>query len=384
MFRFLFKSLSSIKTSYIPALVFLVTLFMGTFYFRMSLTELNSYNLAFYIISFSSAFFTFFIQNKRSFLYQILLIMLYISANKSVPHTNFHNIQLWFLILVPINLILLFKLSSNIPVFGIFIFFLFEGVLIENRHLWLLPEYLPALTLISGIFWAGIFCYMLIKVSYTPDINDNAFFFSSLLILVALINYDLAPMRIFCLLGATITITLAAFLSFIYTYYKDPVTGVYSSNSFKMHDQKIFPPKYALSYIYIDNYNKILKVFGQKQTDFLTLMVLKRLSEIDLNAKIYRLKPNKFCFVFSDSDIKETYEQMEEVRRLIAGTEFVLPSKKSVKITVTPAVSEKRRSDSNAEAVLNRMDEMFYPRYRFTQNMTFCQELEKNKKGHRL
>lgn len=374
---------------------------MSALFLRMPIDKLEIYNLAFYIACVFNICFALSVKNNKSVLFILLLTMLYIASHKPYTSVALTDIKLWLLILVPLNIAFIFQMpDSNTPVFGPLIFFLFEGALLENLYLWNMLELPFIFTLISGLFWSLTFCYMLVKISYAPTIGDNALFFSPVLVFFALINYEEQSSRIFCLLGANVMIGFSVLWTSLYTYYKDNVTDVYSLNSFKKHDKNSnkqyaknyhksyskteFPPKYTLSFFYIDNYNKILKVFGQKQTDILTIMILKRISSLEMNALTYRLKPNEFCFVFSDLDIKEAYEQMEKVRRLVAGTEFVLPSKKVVKITITPAVSEKRRSDANAEAVLNRMYEMFYPRYRFTQNMTFCEEIEKSRKGHRL
>ncbi len=374
---------------------------MGALFFHTPPSKLEIYNLFFYGTFFFGLCFSLLIKNNKSALFLLLIVMLYISANKTYSLSALVNIKLWLLIIIPLNLLLIFQMpDKNFSVFGPLVFFLFEGTLIENLYLLNILDLPFIFSLLSGFFWAGVFCYMLIKISYAPTLTDNSLFFSSILVFFALANYSEHSSRIFCLAGAAFMVGLSSVLEAVYSYYKDTVTGVYSVHSFKKHDKnsnnqyaqksnnaygkKGFPPKYTLTFFYIDNYNKILKVFGQKQTDILTMMVLKRIEKLELNALTYRLKPSEFCFVFSDLDVKEAYEKMEEVRRLIAGTEFVLPSQKIVKITITPAVSEKRRSDKNAEEVLNRMYEMFYPRYRFTQNMTFCEEIEKTKKYRRV
>ena len=184
----------------------------------------------------------------------------------------------------------------------------------------------------------------------------------------------------FSLLGAMLITLLSNVFSALYTYFRDPVTGLYSLNSFQRHELKFFPPKYTVAFFYIDNYQKLLNVFKQKQTDLLVKMVIKRALSLDLTPYIYRLRADQFCLIFFDTDVKQTYELIENMRRLIAGTEFVLLNKKALKLTITPAVSEKRRSDADAFAVLSRMYENFRQRYTFTQNMTFCEEIEKNKK----
>ena len=384
-----------------PALIFFVSMMMSTLFLRLPIEKMETYHFCFYGICLFNTCFALWIKNHKSALFTLLLLILYLSGNHAYTPVSLNSLKLWLLILVPMNLFLIFQMPDHhAPVFWPLLFFIFEGCLLENLYLSDILDLPFIFSLLAGFFWAGTFCYMLIKISYAPTFIDNTLFFSSILIFFALTNYGQQSTRIFCFLGAALMTAVSAVYSSLYSYYRDTVTGVYSLHSFKKHDQNSnkqhtpnqnksaskteLPTKYRISFFYIDNYNKILKVFGQKQTDLLTIMILKRISTLELNALTYRLKPNEFCFIFKDLDIKETYEQMENVRRLIASTEFVLPSKKVVKITITPAVSEKLRTDKNAEAVLNRMYEMFYPRYRFTQNMTFCEEIEKSRKKHRL
>ena len=113
-------------------------------------------------------------------------------------------------------------------------------------------------------------------------------------------------------------------------------------------------------------------------------MVIKRLQSLNPPALVYRLRVDEFCLIFFDTDIKEAYAITEDIRRLIAKTEFVLSKKKILKLTITPVVSEKRRSDVDARAVLLRMHESFHQKYKFTQNMTFCEEIERLNKAKRL
>ena len=67
----------------------------------------------------------------------------------------------------------------------------------------------------------------------------------------------------------------------------------------------------------------------------------------------------------------EAYEKTEQIRRGIAGTEFCLRGyNKPIKLTVSGAVSEKKRSDADAVEVIYRANKALQKANRFTQNIT--------------
>lgn len=262
--------------------------------------------------------------------------------------------------------------------------FLLQAAIVENFYISGFNELPESFSSAGFILSLILIFYLLILISIYPSVKNNAFFFACILILWGTFAAASSSFSfVFSFLGAVSVILTANIQFTLSNHFRDNVTGVYSANSFKKHDAKKFPPKYTVAFFYIDNYNKILNFFGQAQTDKLTKMVIKRISSLNLPALTYRLKPDEFCFVFFDTDVRQAYELIEEMRRLIACTEFVLSTKKILKITVTPVVSEKRRSDADAFAVLMRMHENFYQKYKFTQNMTFCEEIENMKKTRR-
>lgn len=386
--RIVLNWLSSVKTSYLPAFITLIALFCATLFKDMANFQTSTANIVFYFICLFNFLFLCFSKDTRSLFFSLFILYLYIVTGR-ITHSYLEinempSLSTWFTLLVPLNIFFIFKISpKHAHSFALLCFFLFEATIVENFYRLNLVDLSSMFSFVATFFWSALFCYFLLSVSITPSIKDSAFFFASFLIFWAFLNITDLPYFIFSLSGALFLIFISNITSDIYRHFRDPATGLYSLNSFKRHDEKIFPPKYIVAFFYIDNYAKILNVFKQKQTDKIVQMVLKRVLSFEPDALCYRLKPDQFCFVFFDTDIKQTYELMENMRRLVAGTEFVLSKKKIIKLTITPAVSEKKRSDADAFAVLTRMYENFRQRYSFTQNMTFCEELEKSKKTYR-
>lgn len=112
-------------------------------------------------------------------------------------------------------------------------------------------------------------------------------------------------------------------------------------------------------------------VYGARKTDMLTKMIVNKIQEADTGAAIYRYNDDEFILIFKNENKKQGREYLENIRRSIAGSEFML-GRKPVKevITISAGISEKKRSDADAEVVLTRTREKVQKAYKFTQNLT--------------
>ena len=102
----------------------------------------------------------------------------------------------------------------------------------------------------------------------------------------------------------------------------------------------------------------------------LLIMIINKIRELDTGALIYRYNSDEFILVFKNEDKKQSYEYLENIRRAVAGAEFVLDRRQIVKVTISAGVSEKKRSDADADVVLERTREVLQKAYKFTQNIT--------------
>lgn len=111
--------------------------------------------------------------------------------------------------------------------------------------------------------------------------------------------------------------------------------------------------------------------YGARKTDMLTKMIVHKIQEADTAADIYRYNDDEFVLIFKNENKKQGREYLETIRRAVAGSEFML-GRKAIKevITISAGVSEKKRSDADAEVVLTRTREKVQKAYSFTQNIT--------------
>ena len=99
-------------------------------------------------------------------------------------------------------------------------------------------------------------------------------------------------------------------------------------------------------------------------------MIVMSINEHNPGADMYRYNEDEFILIFNNTDLKTGYNYLEDIRRGVAGAEFMLSSNHAVKATVSQCISEKKRSDIDAAVVLKRVRQAVQKAYKFTQNIT--------------
>lgn len=220
--------------------------------------------------------------------------------------------------------------------------------------------------LLFSVALAGFF----ITCSCSGSILDSALFFAAAEICLGF-YYSPSPSAVTVFFGsAALTVFIAVCENLYNMTYHDPLTGLYSRNSFMTH-AKDFPLKYSIGIILIDDYERLEKVFGENSLKSLIKMICNRITSVENEAQIYRYSREEFVVLFKGEDKNTAFERMETIRRAVASAEFILRGyKKPIKLTVSGSVSEKKRSDANAVEVLSRAAKAMQKAYRFTQNIT--------------
>ena len=211
---------------------------------------------------------------------------------------------------------------------------------------------------------------LLLLASRDGSIKNTGVFFAYICLGIALLNKS-SPAALCLFFGtAALILFITSLHSYIYTYIRDNLTGVYSRRMFAIHSRKSFPLKFSIGVICLDDYAKLVRVFGQKKVNRLIRMIVKKIQELDTGAVLYRYHDDEFILFFKNEDKKQSYEYLETIRRAVAGAEFVLDRRQVVKVTISAGVSEKKRSDANVDVVLERTREVLQKAYKFTQNIT--------------
>lgn len=191
------------------------------------------------------------------------------------------------------------------------------------------------------------FCLVLGVYFCTNPVGLSSFFMTGILIILVMNIYHL-----------------------IYNYFFDELTGLYNKISYLRH-AKLFPPKYSLGIISIDNFVNLSKGLTQKQKSELILLTATQIKEnIPDIAMLYRYDRNKFVVVCEKITLKELRAILENIRRIIASAEFSLSSHIStIKITISGGVAEKRRIDASAKEVMLRANALMQETLKFSGNI---------------
>ena len=138
-----------------------------------------------------------------------------------------------------------------------------------------------------------------------------------------------------------------------------------------MQHAKTFPPKCSLGIILIDDYDRLKKIFKRQGIKNIVKMLSRKINEVETEAQIYRYEADEFVLIFRGKNQKEAFDRVETIRRAIASSSFGIRGiNKPLKLTVSGAVTEQKRSDGSAIEVLLRADKALQKSYRFAQNIT--------------
>lgn len=220
-----------------------------------------------------------------------------------------------------------------------------------------------------GLFLVLSICTFVNAVRHGDIWNYNAFFAG--LFCGCGLYYSASPsgLTIF-FLGAVLCLLLSITQNIYLETYHDPLTGLFSRNSFIIHTKK-FPVKYSLGIVSIDDYDKLAANFGKPVQNTLIKLITAKLLELEKEDSIYRYSPDEFVIFYKNLDKNETFERIETIRRTVASALFEYsPRKKALKLTISGAVSEKKRQDLTAFEVLVRARKVLQKTRNFSHNVT--------------
>ncbi len=211
---------------------------------------------------------------------------------------------------------------------------------------------------------------LFIKMTVRGNLSDYSFFFSICCITLGLRHSDSATGLSLFFFTSSLLILYSLALSLYFETYKDTLTGFYSRNSYLIQTKK-FPLKYSIGLISIDDYDKLERNFGRRAKNNIVKLIAHQISEQEKEEPIFRYTEDEFIILFRNADKKETFQRMEEIRRSIASVSFCYhPRRKPIKLTVSGAVSEKKRSDADSFEVLLRADKTLQKTRTFSHNIT--------------
>ncbi len=220
--------------------------------------------------------------------------------------------------------------------------------------------------ILSGISLLILFAKMTLRGS----LFDYGIFFATLCISLGVENSTTASGLSLFFTTATILLLYSLSRRLYSETYKDTLTGLDSRNSYIIQTKK-FPLKYSIGLISIDDYDKLASSFGRKAQNTFIKLIANQIQELEKEESIFRYTDDEFIIVFRNMDKKETFNRLENIRRTIAAASFRYhPRRNPVKLTISAAVSEKKRSDADSFEVLQRAGKTLQKTRAFSHNVT--------------
>ena len=359
-----------IKNIFMPALLFALSLICFYALHEISVSSLTTLHCSFYIISFISFMILLYFNQRKPAFYILMMLLSYIlinilknKYNQDYATTSYYISLCFFL---PLNLLAFYFIPDNrllcrtnvFLLLAIFLQFSIGEILGRydfRLNLTLFDGHLGNLSSLGLIFFIITLTTFFIKASKDGFIMNYALFFCSLNLLFGFIYSDNPTALTIFFCCAALTLMLAIIHSIYYNTYKDALTGLPSRNSYIIQSNS-FPLKYSIGVVSIDNYNNMKNIFGKKDRDILVRMIAGKIIEEFGEEHLYRYSADEFILIFKNENKNESFEHLEQIRRAIASAEFVLSNRrKSIKLTVSTCVSEKKRSDANSIEVLYRI-----------------------------
>ena len=221
-------------------------------------------------------------------------------------------------------------------------------------------------------FYLSLISVLVLFVFYIRKgkiLGAAAFFSAAMVFASLLMSGNLFAFNLF--LFAAVTIELISMLSYLgYVRFKDEELDIAGFKAYVYDAERKYLLKYSISLMYIDDYNRLLKRFGYHKMILLKKMFINRINKVNPEVQIYNYREDSFILAFLNFNAPESFEKAEEIRRSLVKSIFIFNENNHLQLTVSQCISEKKRSDIDANAVLERAEENLQKACKFTRNIT--------------
>ena len=220
--------------------------------------------------------------------------------------------------------------------------------------------------------YINVLCILLLFIKYIAKgrILTIKTLFTSIALLTAISCSDnLFAFSLFFFLSVLIECVVTVYYV-NYVLYKDEKLNLPNCNQYLKDAEKKLPPKYSVSLLYIDEFERLEKRFGKSKSLLLKKMFIKNIQKTNKDVKIYNYQSDALILVFANINTKACFEKAEEIRRAIATSIFIFNEGNHLQLTVSQCVSETRRSDADALTVISRAETSLQKACKFTRNIT--------------
>ena len=167
-----------------------------------------------------------------------------------------------------------------------------------------------------------------LDISFHNTIVNTGLFYADTALFFGLIYADNTSACTTFFLAFSVILSLTAVLDLRHLYRYDYLDGVGSFQSYISQAGSKFPFKYTIGLLCIDNREKIFNSLGQRKVKILEQMIVNRIQDFPYEIEIFRHEANELILVFKNETAKHVMDYAEEIRRTLAGSEFIFQDKR--------------------------------------------------------
>ena len=220
--------------------------------------------------------------------------------------------------------------------------------------------------------YINILCILLLFIKYIVKgriLTIKTLFTSISLMLAVFYSDNLLAYSMFFFLSVLIECVMTIYYLH-YVRYKDERLNLSNLNQYIKDADKKLPPKYCVSLLYMDEYERLEKRFSVNKAILLKKMFVKSIKKTNPDVEVYNYQNDSLILVFPNINTKLGFDKAEDIRRAIATSIFIFNEGNHLQLTVSQCVSETRRSDADSLTVISRAEQSLQKACQFTRNIT--------------
>lgn len=240
----------------------------------------------------------------------------------------------------------------------------------------------------SAVFACGlaIVFVLMLFVKYN-DIRICGFLFTIVAAILGIAAKSPEPAFIFYFMAAGLIMVVTTVEASFTMAYIDELTGLSGRRS--LNDTLLnLGKRYVIAMIDVDRFKRFNDTYGHKTGDQVLKMIASRLEKISGGARTFRYGGEEFTAIFSGKTVKDALSHVEDFRKAVASTPFVIRSTerppkrnldrnrrkasdcKQVTVTVSIGLASPDREMADPEKVLKAADKKLYRAKKAGRNRT--------------
>ncbi|MBN2246734.1 MAG: GGDEF domain-containing protein [Candidatus Aminicenantes bacterium] len=222
-----------------------------------------------------------------------------------------------------------------------------------------------------GFILGGIF--LLLRSLFTRSSIDIGFFWGLVSSFIGLGFYYTKTMTSFFLTTSGLILVISISESYFGRAYQDELTGLPARRAFNEAISKL-GGKYTIAMVDIDHFKRFNDRYGHQTGDQVLRMIASHLQNISGGGRSFRYGGEEFAIIFSGMSRGETRPHLENMRKAIQNTGFMLrrgerrtkngkklkSSSRKANLTVSIGYAERTEQTTSPKQVVKEADDALY------------------------